>query len=326
VNYEQNILQVLGDIQSEKGYYFLTRQDVNRDVRTKRAFVEDIAKDIPAGFMVEKWEAANLSAIYNKIEYARSHNRLIEKAISEKENYNNKIRGFQAQKEIEITTIDREIAYERSTLETEIAKLEALIKTKRDTLETLEQKRANQLELSEQRYKASVAKFDGEMAGYEQYLSIDMINVQPLVDEATEMERMKAFINEYRRMAELQAELEKLHERAEYFTRQIEKARTLPGEILKTAHIPIEGLTVVEGIPHINGLPISNLSEGEKLDLCIDVTLQKPGNLQIVLIDGVEKLSTANRERLYDKCRANGLQFIATRTDDSDELTITYLS
>ena len=69
-------------------------------------------------------------------------------------------------------------------------------------------------------------------------------------------------------------------------TEKIELARTLPGTILETAEIPIEGLSVKDGIPLINGLPVSNLSEGEKLDLCIDVAIQNPSGLQIILIDG----------------------------------------
>lgn len=72
----------------------------------------------------------------------------------------------------------------------------------------------------------------------------------------------------------------------------------------------------------IHGLPISNLSDGEKLDLCIDVALQKPNGLQIILIDGVEKMSTNLREQLYQKCKDKGLQFIATRTTDDEELTV----
>ena len=79
---------------------------------------------------------------------------------------------------------------------------------------------------------------------------------------------------------------------------------------------------MVDGIPLIHGLPISNLSDGEKLDLCIDVALQKPNGLQIILIDGVEKMSTNLREQLYQKCKDKGLQFIATRTTDDEELTV----
>ena len=75
----------------------------------------------------------------------------------------------------------------------------------------------------------------------------------------------------------------------------------------------------------INGLPVSNLSEGEKLNLCVDVALSKPNNLQIILIDGAEKLSDANRDMLYKKCKEKGLQFIATRTTNDNELEVRYL-
>ena len=56
VDYEQNILQILNDIQSENGVYFQSRQDINREIRNKKAFVENIAKDIPSDYQAEKWE------------------------------------------------------------------------------------------------------------------------------------------------------------------------------------------------------------------------------------------------------------------------------
>ena len=96
-------------------------------------------------------------------------------------------------------------------------------------------------------------------------------------------------------------------------------------EILKTATIPVNGLTVKDGIPLINNLPISNLSEGEQLDLCIDVAISKPNTLQIILIDGAEKLSDDNRARLYARCKEKGLQFIARRTTNDSELVVTEL-
>ena len=97
------------------------------------------------------------------------------------------------------------------------------------------------------------------------------------------------------------------------------------GIILKTATIPVKGLTVENGKPLIDGKPISNLSEGEQLMLCVDVALSKPNNLNLILLDGVEKLSDTNRELLYNKCKEKGLQFIATRTTNDNELIITEL-
>ena len=47
--------------------------------------------------------------------------------------------------------------------------------------------------------------------------------------------------------------------------------------------------------------------------------------LQIILIDGTEKLSTGLREKLYKKCKEKGLQFIATRTTDDTAMTVVEL-
>ena len=126
-------------------------------------------------------------------------------------------------------------------------------------------------------------------------------------------------------MTAMQHELDTLTERSDEYTRKIELARSLPGEILRTASIPIKGFSVKDGIPLVNGLPVSNLSEGEQLSLCVDVALAKPNGLQIILIDGTEKLSAENREKLYEKCKEKGIQFIATRTTDDVEMEVHYL-
>ena len=50
VDYSKHILEVLSDIQAENGVYFQSRQNLNRDIRNKNAFIADIAKDIPPGY------------------------------------------------------------------------------------------------------------------------------------------------------------------------------------------------------------------------------------------------------------------------------------
>jgi hypothetical protein len=143
-----------------------------------------------------------------------------------------------------------------------------------------------------------------------------------LQNEIETAEAMKKHLNEYQRMRSMQKEDEQLQAESDELTRKIELARELPGEILKTATIPIEGLTVEDGIPLIHGLPISNLSDGELLELCVDVSVSKPGSLQIILIDGAERLDSESREKLYAKCKAKGLQLIATRVTDGSEMEV----
>lgn len=322
VDYEQNILQVLNDIQSEKGLYYQNRRDIDRDIRNKKAFIEEIGASIPIGYQVDVWEKASAGEIYTKIERIRKENQTIEKARLLQESRENKIRKFEADREISKAALDTEYSNRENQIEKDIIKLQEQIKALQVEKDGLAIKKQDKLAVIEQTYKANVAKFDAEISEYADFIDKEIQDVTDLVKEANEIEKMKSHINEYKRMVALQSEVEDLTQTSQLLTDKIEKARTLPGEILANCTIPIKGLTVVNGIPLINGLPVSNLSEGEKLDLCIDVAIQKPNGLQIILIDGVEKLASELREQLYAKCKSKGLQFIATRTTDDDDLTV----
>lgn len=325
VSYDQNILQVLNDIQAENGNYFMDRQDINRDIRNKRAFIEDIADTIPAGYVAEKWENENVGELYREIEKIRKENETIEKSKRMLENRNNKIRSLEADREIELSAIEKEFTRRETSLKEQIASLEEQIRSCKKDLSGLGEKKQDKINLAEQTYKTNVAKYDAELCQYQEYADKETGSTAELQERAEYAEEMKGHLNEYHRMKKLTEEVDELVSESRELTAKIEKARELPGEILQEATIPIKGLTVQNGIPLIHGLPISNLSDGEKLDLCIDVAIQKPNGLQIILIDGVEKLSTDMRAELYRKCKEKGLQFIATRTTDDPDLTVVEL-
>lgn len=325
VNYEQNILQVLNDIQSENGDYFQRRQDVNRDIRNKRAFIADISKDIPDGYQAEYWEKYDLGAAYKKLTDIQTRNAQIARAKSFLESYSGKMRGLQAELEISIANAEKALQSEKEEITAKIEEYKKQIAVLNERLSSLDSTLEDKKAIAESEYREKVAKLDSDSQIAREYAEQSQTDTSELSAEISTAEQMKRHLNEYHRMQALQAELEDCIAISSALTMKIELARSLPGEILKTATIPVEGLTVEDGIPLIHGLPVSNLSEGEKLDLCIDVTISKPAALQIILIDGAEKLSDANRERLYKKCREKGLQFVATRTSDSDEMVVTNL-
>lgn len=325
VNYEQNILQVLNDIQAENGVYFQRRQDINREIRNKTAFIEDIAKDIPQGFDADKWKAYDLSAAYQTITEGQELNSRIERAKIFKDSYDNKIRGFEAEKEIALANVEKYIANQKESLTSEIERKKAEIQAAEEKIARLAQLKKDKEAVIESEHKAKTANLDSNIKTAEEYISRDPVDLTAIKEEVKTAEEMKKHLNEYDRMKSMQEDVEKLKQDSENLTSKIELARSLPGEILQTATIPVSGLTVKNGIPLINGLPISNLSEGEQLRLCVDVALSKPNSLQIILIDGAEKLSEKNRNALYEKCKEKGLQFIATRTTDDDSMEVHYL-
>ena len=322
VNYEQNILAVLNDIQAENGTYFQSRQDVNRDIRAKKSVVEDIRKTLPVDYDGSQWESVNVGELYTRIEKIRSDNALIEKAKRMKEGHDGKIRSFEADRDIALSALNSEIVARGNSIDTQLAALKEKIASLEKEKEGLAATRADREKVIRSQFNENVARFEADISAYAEYASKEMQPVDALLKKAEETEKMKSHINEWHRMLSLQEDIEELTAKSASYTEKIEKARNLPGEILEKAVIPINGLSVKDGIPLINGLPVSNLSEGEKLDLCIDVAIQNPSGLQIILIDGVEKLSTEMRERLYSKCKEKGLQFISTRTTDCRDLTV----
>lgn len=322
INYEQNILAVLNDIQSENGEYYMTRQDINRDARAKKAIIEEISNEIPVEYNLEYWKSVNLGELYTKIEKIRKNNSEIEKAKIMIEGQANKLRSFEADREIKLASLDREMAAENNNIDSELARLKERIIALEKEKESLNSKKADRAKLIESEFEKEKAQYLSNIATYAEFADKEIMPIDKLAEEAETAERMKSHINEYERMIDLQGELETLNEKSRKLTEKIELARNLPAVILEKAELPIANLTVKDGIPLINGLPISNLSEGEKLDLCIDIAISKPNGLQIILIDGIEKLATEMRENLYKKCKEKGLQFIATRTTDDNELTV----
>ena len=322
VNYEQNILAVLNDIKAENGTYFQSRQDVNRDIRAKKSVVEDIKKALPVDYDGSQWENVNVGELYTHIEKIRKSNEQIEKAKRLKDGYENKLRAIEADRDIALSALNSEMAAKERNIETQLATLKEQINSLEKEKSGLSSVRADREKVIQSEYRENVAKHEATVMSYSDFADMEPQPVDALLKKAEETEKMKSHINEWRRMLSLQKDIEELTKKSASYTEKIEKARNLPGEILEKATIPIEGLSVKDGIPLINGLPVSNLSEGEKLDLCIDVAIQNPAGLQIILIDGVEKLSTEMRERLYSKCKEKGLQFISTRTTDSKELTV----
>lgn len=325
INYEQNILQILNDIQSENSPYYKYRQDINRDIRNNKAFIDDIAQGLPEGYNAEKWENFNLTEKLKELMTIKEKNNRINEAKQYLQSYENKTKGYEAEKEIALSAEKKNIQIEKENLEKEIIQLEAKIKSDKEKLSNLNKIYEDKEKIINLEFEKKIIALNESMGRAEEFAKMDIIDVSKLQEECDLAEKMKSYINEYKRMIEYKLQNEKLLFESEELTKKIELARNLPAEILKTATIPVKGLTVENGIPLINGIPVNGLSEGEQLILCVDVALSKPNNLKLILLDGVEKLSDDNRQKLYNKCKEAGLQFIATRTTNDDELVITEL-
>ena len=322
VNYDESILEILNQIQAKEGKYYQDREEINRNARNALAIAADIAKDIPENYDINKWRNYTLSDKYEELNKNKDFNAKIDKSIAYKEDYENKIKQIETIENNTLLQIEKDKVEEKNKIITEMQDLKNRIELLQKDLENVDVKYEKTIAETKSETVAEKAKLDENIKVANEWASKDKINTEILENELKIAEEMKGHINEYDRMIEMQQNAENLKNVSEGLTNKIELARTLPGEILKEVNIPVKNLTVENGIPLVNGLPVGNLSEGEKLQLCVDVTLSDNNNLKLILIDGTEKLSEENRKKLYEICKEKGLTVIATRTTNEDTLNI----
>lgn len=322
VNYNDSILEILNQIQSKDGEYYQNREEINRNIRNGLAIIKDIAKDIPENYDADKWKNYTLSDKYEELNKKKDHNNKIDRSIDYKSNYDNTIKGYKGELDSELANIKSIKEARKKRLEDSIIQLKNQIALYEKDLQNLDNEFLLEENKAQAKYNEEVAKLEENIKIANEWIAKEKEDTDTLENELKLAEEMKGHLNEYDRMISMQANVDSLNSQSEELTKKIELARELPGKILKEANIPVKNLTVENGIPLVNGLPINGLSEGEKLDLCIDVTLAKENTLKLILIDGIERMSDANKQKIYEKCKNCGVQVISTRTTNEDTLTI----
>ncbi len=329
VNYDQHILKVLEDIQSEKGLYYQSRQSLNREIKIKQGNNADLVKEIPDNYQYEKWSKYPLAEKFTELTNKRKQNSLIERAKSYNLGYQERLKNIELERDNKIQIEKEFIANETQSLNERINKYKSEIQLLEEKLKNVGNGLEDKILVINSEFNESKARLDLDNAKTIDYINMPLEDLSALEEETAAAGEMIKHVNTYERWDNQRKEIDSLQELSDWYTCQIQIARNLPSEILPQAIIPVKGLTVKDGVALIDKgdkglLPVSNLSEGEKLDLCVDVTIQNPQGLKIILIDGVEKLSEENRMRIYARCKAAGLQFIATRTTDDNELEAVY--
>jgi energy-coupling factor transporter ATP-binding protein EcfA2 len=315
VDYTQNILQVLYDIQKDDGYFFLKRQDINREIRNNQAFVEQIGSSLPKEYNAKYWKEYPMHEKYEELDKIRISNDKIMQSKKFLLDAKDRISAFKNKQKI---ALDECVNVYKDTIEQK----ERLILSLKKDIDMLNIKINEETEMFNNDVKEYEKEINIKILENHKIAENEIVDTEPLRNELIGAKENIEHLSEYERMVSLQDKEMDLKTQSDVLTDKIEKARNLPAYILENSHIPIDNITIKDGMALINGLPISNLSEGEKLNLCIDVAVQNKKNLNILLIDGIEKLSDQNRNILYNRLKDNNVQFVATRTTNDNELIV----
>lgn len=236
VDYTQNILEVLNEIQSENGEYYKARQDINRDIRNNRAFISDIAEGLPENYNAEKWENFNLTEKLKELMTIKEKNNKINEAKQFINSYDNRVKGYEAERQISIAAEEKNISLEKENLQKEIVRLEAQIKADKDKLNGLDKTLEDKKKIADLEYQKKVAALDESIGRAKELSVLEPTDITELQNECNLAEKMKSYINEYNRMKDYEKEVEELNAKSEEYTRKIELARNLPRSNFKNCN------------------------------------------------------------------------------------------
>lgn len=236
VDYSQNILEVLNEIQSEDGEYYKARQDINRDIRNNRAFISDIADGLPEKYDAEKWEKFNLTEKLKELMTIKEQNARINEAKQFIANYDNKVKGYESERQIAISAEEKNISIERENLQKEIARLEEQIKADKEKLNNLDNTLEDRKKIANLEYEKKVAALDESIGRAKEFAQKTPVDITEMQAECDLAEKMKSYINEYKRMKEYEKQIEELNIQSQEYTRKIELARNLPRRNFKNSY------------------------------------------------------------------------------------------
>lgn len=236
VDYSQNILEVLNEIQSEDGEYYKARQDINRDIRNNRTFISDIADGLPEKYDAEKWEKFNLTEKLKELMTIKEQNARINEAKQFIANYDNKVKGYEAERQIAISAEEKNISIERENLQKEIARLEEQIKSDKEKLNNLDNTLEDRKKIANLEYEKKIAALDESIGRAKEFAQKTPVDITEMQAECDLAEKMKSYINEYKRMKEYEKQIEELNIQSQEYTRKIELARNLPRRNFKDSY------------------------------------------------------------------------------------------
>ena len=154
----------------------------------------------------------------------------------------------------------------------------------------------------------------GKAAGY--LKNNELKDIEPLQTEADEVAEMQSYLRQWDMMIDIRDnKLSDKERNSAVLTERIEKARTLPADLLKKAKMPIDGISVdAEGFIRINNTLIDGLSDGEKLELAMRIAKAQAGDLKVICLDKFESLNPKAQTKLLEEMSNDEYQYFVTST------------
>ena len=195
------------------------------------------------------------------------------------------------------------------------------IATKEQELRSLDEKEEAEKVAVDEKVANEIEKEEIRIGKASSYLKENtQVDIEPLQAEADYVAEMVGYLRDWDRIIEIRDGI--LASKQAYsseLTSKIEKARNLPGELLKTAKMPIDGISVdADGRVRINSVLIDGLSDGEKLELAMKVAKAQCGELKLICMDKWESLDETAQNKLLEVMTADEYQYFVTQVMNTE--------
>ncbi|MDV3426688.1 MAG: AAA family ATPase [Bacillota bacterium] len=334
-NYEDKIKSLNTAAEGEKSKVNLKfndqRQDIKDIIELSKAKIEkakDFINNSDHELDVKMKELINENTSQNNVideEYKKAMEELEKTFKKEKERL---LEGHNIDKEKSKKLLSQfiETAKKEQTLKIDeqkdlISINETKIATKEQEIISLKELEKAELKAVDEKLKADMEKEEITIGKASKYLEDNVAtDITPLQAQAEEVEKMQGYLREFDKMVDIRdGKLQAKKDYAANLTVKIEKARDLPTELLKTAKMPIKGISVDEnGLIRINGTLIDGLSDGEKLELSLIIAKEQCGELKLICLDRFESLNGKARQALIEQMINDDYQYIMTSTECDD--------
>lgn len=316
-------------------------QEINKLIEMAKSIQENFNNTVESIKAKGEKQKANITLTFK--ENKEDINDIIALAKNKIERANNFIANSNNTLEVELSKLDNQLESEYQDLLQKYAMLKD--QKKRDILTAVEEQKEiiainnNKISAKEQELRGLDEKEESEKLAVDEKVNSEiekeeirigkaasylkentLIDIEPLQAEADRVTEMVGYLRDWDRIAEIRdGSLSSKQAYANELTSKIDKARNLPGELLKTAKMPIDGISVdVEGRVRINGTLIDGLSSGERLELAMKVAKAQAGELKIICLDGWEKINEKAQQELLEKMTNDEYQYFITLVTDTE--------
>lgn len=194
------------------------------------------------------------------------------------------------------------------------------IAQKNEELNSLDSLEKQELQAIDEKTQSEIEKEEIRVGKAAEYIkNNEPVPVEPLQQKADKVADMQSYLRQWDNMLDIRDnKLSEKERESQLLTARIDKARTLPSELLKTAQMPVDGISVDEkGLIRINGTLIDGLSDGEKLELALKIAKAQAGELKVICLDRWESLDKKAQEILLKEMSKDDFQYFITEVTDT---------